>query len=197
MSYIVSIQGGMASGKTTTARYIGEHLPGVDISYEHPASVLEKVKSFSFSKFVLKDYLQIQRLFIEAEVERYASIKVKDRVIFDLGPEEVEFYTLHFPLSIGMDWDIEHLLAQELSELRKCKLDGILFLDAPSETLRSRKEADKNRGRNSFDHYIIHLHSLKREWFLKAANTTFLNVGGKNAEEVGRGAMKWLKSFEF
>lgn len=185
----------MASGKTTAALYIEEHAPGVSVIYENPLPVLEKVKSLHLSKFVLEDYLEIQRLFILAEAERYSALKGKEKVVLDLGPEEIEFYTLHFPRSIGMDWDMERLLSEELKALRGCKTDGVLFLDVRTETLRSRKDMDKTRGRNSFDHYLMQLHSLKREWFLKSNITTFLNVDGKNSEAVGIQAVKWLKTF--
>jgi deoxyadenosine/deoxycytidine kinase len=195
MPYIVSLQGGMASGKTTTARYIRDHLPGVTVSFENTAPVLAKVVAAGLSKFVLDDFIEIQRMYIEAEIERYYSLLDKDRVVLDLGPEEIEFYTLFFPQSIGMDWDMERLLHPELSDLRRCKLDGILFLDARNETLRRRAEADPTRSRTSFVHYMNHMHRNKKEWFLKSMITTFLQVDGRTPDEVGASAVKWLMEF--
>lgn len=192
---IVSLQGGLASGKTTAARYIEEHLPGVTVSYENPVPVLERVKSSGLNKFALDDYLQIQRMFIGAEIERYNLFKQKGKVVIDLGPEEIEFYTLHFPCSIGMDWDVERLLADELAALRCCKLDGILYLDASIETLRRRKEADGSRSRNSFEHFIAHLHAMKREWFHQSPITEFVNTDSKTAADVGHTAVDWVNSF--
>jgi deoxyadenosine/deoxycytidine kinase len=195
MDFILSLQGGMASGKTTAARYIEEHLSNVTVSYENPVPVLERVKSSGLNKFALDDYLQIQRMFIGAEIERYNLLKQKGKVVIDLGPEEIEFYTLHFPKSIGMNWDIERLLADELAALRRCQLDGILFLDAGIDTLRRRKEADGSRGRNSFEHFVSHLHAMKREWFLQSPITKFLNVNNKTAADVGQAAVDWVNSF--
>jgi deoxyadenosine/deoxycytidine kinase len=196
VSFILSLQGGIASGKTTTAHYIGIHLPDVTVSYENPSPVLAAVRAEGLSKFILGDYIQIQRLFIKAEVERYKNLRVKGKAVLDAGPEETEFYTLHFPQSIGMDWDIERALAPELDELRKCMPEGILFLDARNETLRRRSEADTRRSRSSFDHYIMHMHRRKKEWFLRSLSTTFLQVDGKTEEEVGKAAVKWVKSFD-
>lgn len=195
MPFIVSLQGGMASGKTTTARYIREHMPEVTVSFENSALVLAEVVAAGLSKFVLDDFIQIQKMYIEAEIERYFSLLGKDRVVLDLGPEEIEFYTLYFPQSIGMDWDMERLLHPELSDLRRCRLDGILFLDARNETLRRRAEADPSRRRNSFVHYMNHMHRNKKEWFLQSLITTFLQVDGRTADEVGASAVKWLKEF--
>jgi deoxyadenosine/deoxycytidine kinase len=186
MPYIVSLQGGMASGKTTAARYIREHVPDVTVSYENPAPVLAEVVAAGLSKFVLDDFIQIQRMFIRNAVERYYGLLGNKKVVMDLGPEEIEFYTLFFPQSIGMDWDMERLLHAELTDLRRCRLDGILFLDARNETLRRRAEADPTRRRNSFVHYMNHMHRHKKEWFLQSLTTTFLQVDGRTA-------VKWLK----
>lgn len=186
----------MASGKTSAAKYIGEHVPGVAVSYEDNSSVLSFVLSSGLSKFILNDFVQIQRLFIRAAVGRFYSAARNGRSVLDTGPEETEFYTLFFPQSIGMDWDTERLLAPELATLRACRPDGILFLDARNDTLRRRSESDPARSRNSFEHYMNHMHRQKKEWFLPSKITTFLQVDGKSEDEVGEAAVKWLKSFE-
>jgi deoxyadenosine/deoxycytidine kinase len=196
MPYIVSLQGGMASGKTTVAHYIKDHMPGTMVSFEDNSSVVSKVRASGLSKFVLNDFVQIQRLYIEAEINRFYQNAHIGRVVLDLGPEEIEFYTLHFPQSIGMDWDMERLLAPELARLRNCQPDGILFLDARNDTLRHRRESDPTRSRNSFEHYMMHLHRQKKEWFLRSKTTTFLQTDGKSAQEVGAAAQRWLRSFE-
>jgi deoxyadenosine/deoxycytidine kinase len=197
MPYIVSLQGGMASGKTSAAKYIEAHEPGVAVSYEDVFPVLSKVRQAGLSKFVFSDFIEIQRLFIQAEIERFYAAARSGRAVLDQGPEEIEFYTLFFPQSIGMDWDMERLLHPELTRLRDCRPDGILFLDARNDTLRRRRESDPTRSRNSFDHYMNHLHRRKKEWFLRSNITTFLQVDGKSEEEVGEAAIKWLKSFEY
>lgn len=191
---IFSLQGGMASGKTTAARYIEAHVPGVTVSYENPKPLLERIKTAGLNHFVQEDYCKIQRMFIEAELERYHALHRCDNVVFDLGPEEIEFYTLHFPRSIGADWDVERALADELRALRECRLDGILFLDTDAEAMRRHKEADATRGRNFFEHYIARMHGMKRDWFAQRMNVTFLATHGKTPDEMGEEVVRWLNA---
>lgn len=193
MSFIISIQGGMAAGKTTLTKYLEAHVKNIKVSYENPTATINEVKRLGLNKFKLEDYVKIQRLFINAEIERYNSLKAFDKAIIDLGPEEIEFYTLHFPKTINEEWDIEILLKDELTELRKCKLDGVLYLDASPEVLLSRKEKDKTRERGFFEHYINGLYTYKRLWFSSYDYTTFLNVDNISADEVGEFAVKWIE----
>lgn len=195
VSFIISLQGGMASGKTTLAKCIDSTLKDVKVSYENPISVISEVKRLGLNKFIMEDYIEIQRLFINAEIERYNNLKSYEKVIIDLGPEEIEFYTLFFPKSINKDWDVETLLKDELNKLRQCYLDGILYLDASPDVLNSRKEKDQNRNRGFFDHYINGLHTYKKQWFEGLDNVTFLKVNNMTEDEVFAYAIKWLEKF--
>lgn len=44
----------------------------------------------------------------------------------DFGAEEIEFYTLNYPITIGQDWEIENALHKELELVRKCMPTRIL-----------------------------------------------------------------------
>lgn len=187
MAIILSLQGGMAVGKTTLGRNLQKELKKVEVSYEYP-----KKRPEGLDMFKEDDYYEIQRYFINLEVERYNNLANKN-VIIDLGPEEIEFYTLLFPKSIGQDWNVEDTLRRELQDLRKCKLDGILFLDGSKEVLYSRKEADPGRKRGSFDNYIRYLHLFKKAWFEKKENTTFINVDNLTPKELETWTLQWLK----
>lgn len=46
----------------------------------------------------------------------------------DFGAEEIEFYTLNYPKTIGQEWEIENALQKELEQVRKCMPTRILFL---------------------------------------------------------------------
>ena len=58
----------------------------------------------------------------------------------DFGAEEIEFYTLNYPKTIGQEWEIENALHEELKQVRKCMPTRILFLDASNEVLLRHKE---------------------------------------------------------
>ena len=189
---ILSLQGCMAVGKTTAVNYLREHAPYVNISYENNADVVREIKQRQLDKNKYEDYLEIQKLWLHREVVRYH--RAKDHVcsIMDFGAEEIEFYTLNYPKSIGQDWEIETALQDELEQVRKCMPTRILFLDASDETLQRHKEMDTTRSRNFFDYYLQHLLPLKRTWFLGRDNVDILNVDNLSADEVGKKVKEWV-----
>ncbi|MBE6563286.1 MAG: hypothetical protein E7660_06075 [Ruminococcaceae bacterium] len=112
----------------------------------------------------------------------------------DFGAEEIEFYTLNYPKSIGETWEIESALKKELDEVRKCMPARILFLDASRETLLKRKEKDNTRSRNFFEHHLNLLLPLKRQWFIGKDNVDVLNVDALSPDEVGEKVKEWVDS---
>ena len=109
----------------------------------------------------------------------------------DFGAEEIEFYTLNYPKTIGEDWEIENALKKELSDIRKCMPTRILFLDASDEVLRQYKENDSTRSRNFFEHHLQYLLPLKRKWFFDKDNVDILRVNNLSIEEVGMKVKEW------
>ena len=189
---ILSLQGCMAVGKTTAVRYLQENAPYVNISYEINTDVVEEVKGRKLDKNVYADYLEIQKLWLNKEVVRYNKAKDFKCSIMDFGAEEIEFYTLNYPKTIGEDWDVENALKKELEEVRKCMPARILFLDASNEVLLKHKENDTTRSRNFFDHHIKYLLPLKRNWFIGKENVDVLNVDNLTAKEVGEKVKEWV-----
>ena len=189
---ILSLQGCMAVGKTTAVRYLQENAPYVNISYEINTDVVEEVKCRKLDKNVYADYLEIQKLWLNKEVVRYNKAKDFKCSIMDFGAEEIEFYTLNYPKTIGKDWDVENALKKELEEVRKCMPTRILFLDASNEVLLKHKENDTTRSRNFFDHHIKYLLPLKRSWFIGKENVDVLNVDSLTAKEVGEKVKEWV-----
>ena len=159
---ILSLQGCMAVGKTTAIRYLQEHAPYINISYEDNTDVIEEVKRRGLDKNKYSDYLEIQKLWLHKEVVRHQKAVEYPCSIMDFGAEEIEFYTINYPKSIGEDWEIENSLKKELSEVRKCLPDRILFLDAADEVLRQHKQNDTTRSRNFFEHHLQYMMPLKR-----------------------------------
>lgn len=61
---ILSLQGCMAVGKTTAARYLEQHCQQVQVCFEDNAAVLAEIKQRGLNKNCYADYLEIQRLFL-------------------------------------------------------------------------------------------------------------------------------------
>ena len=59
---ILSLQGCMAVGKTTAARYLEQHCQQVQVCFEDNAAVLAEIKQRGLNKNSYADYLEIQRL---------------------------------------------------------------------------------------------------------------------------------------
>ena len=192
MSLVLSLQGCMAVGKTSTARYLEAHIPGLRVFYEDNTGVLEEVRRRGLDKTVYEDYLEIQKLWIARELRRWEAAQALPAALMDLGAEEIEFYTLHYPKSIGRDWEIETPLVKELQSLRRYLPRRILFLDAGDEVLRRRKASDESRSREFFEHTLTTLLPLKRQWFLNRENVDALRTDALDREQVGRQAAAWV-----
>src|SRR5699024_3590870 len=63
---VLALQGGMAVGKTSAARWLAAHDPALHICLEDNAAVLAEVRRRGLDKTRLPDYLAIQRLWIGA-----------------------------------------------------------------------------------------------------------------------------------
>lgn len=188
---ILSLQGCMAVGKTTAVKYLQKNAPYIHISYEINTDVVEEVKQRKLDKNKYEDYLEIQKLWLHKEVVRYQKAVKFPCSVMDFGAEEIEFYTLNYPKTIGENWEIENTLKTELEAVRKCMPDRILFLDASDEVLRSHKENDSTRSRNFFEHHLKYLLPLKREWFYGKENVDILRVDDLSTEEVGIRVKEW------
>lgn len=189
---ILSLQGCMAVGKTTAVKYLQEHAPYIHISYENNTDIISEIKHRHLNKNKYEDYLEIQKLWLNKEVLRYNKAKDFSCSVMDFGAEEIEFYTLNYPISIGQNWEVETALYHELEAVRKCMPARILFLDASNEVLIKHKNSDKTRSREFFDHYLSHLLPLKKRWFFGKENVDILYIDGLNADEVGAKVKEWV-----
>ena len=190
---ILSLQGCMAAGKTTAVRYLQEHAPDIHISYEDTSDVIAEIKQRNLDKNKYEDYLEIQRLWLRKEVQRWEKAKQYPITVMDFGAEEIEFYTLNYPKTIGMDWEVEQSLKPELDAVRACMPDRILFLNASEETLRRNKQNDSTRPRNFFDYYLQYFLPLKKAWFIGRPDVDVLDVENLSPEEVGQRVKVWVE----
>lgn len=195
---ILSLQGCMAVGKTTAARYLEQHCPQVHVCFEDNAAVIAEIKRCGLNKNCYEDYLKIQRLFLQNELRRWQEAQKYLYTVMDFGTEEIEFYTLNYPRSRGQDWDAEAIrqaLAPELAAVQVCMPEHILFLDASEAALRARKAGDATRSREFFEYYLTHLLPLKREWFREKKNVAFLSTDGLTAQQAGEKVQQWCEGY--
>ena len=174
---VLALQGGMAVGKTTAARYVAAHDPAVAVFFE------DNSPAHRFA-----DYCEIQRAFIQQEIDRYDRAAACSCALIDLGPQEIEFYTLFYPASIGKDWPVRQALAAELAALRRCRIDRTLFLQASVSVLQQRKEGDTTRDRGFFDHTVQHLLPAKERWFAAQSRVDFLPTDNLTQAETAAAA---------
>ncbi len=112
-------------------------------------------------------------------------------MIFDRGSEDIEFYTIYFPKLIGMDWDIENELKDELYKLRRCRSDAIFYLDVSKKILQERKKNDNTRRRSTFEKQL-ELAEIEKQWY-KQFPVIYVNTDEATVEETERYFMKWVK----
>jgi len=191
--FVISIEGGQAVGKTTLADRLKSRFPDIHVEFENPSPIVKKRKSLGLDITTKRGFIENQRLFIEAEMEKFHKLP-KAMVILDCGPEAVESYAINYPKSIGADWNVADALSNELANLRKCRSDRILYLQAANDTLRSRNSTDKIHNRGWFEHYIEKLHPLEEAWFLALPQTEVIRVDQLNSDEVEKSIAEWLDS---
>lgn len=190
---VLALQGGMAVGKTTAAHYVAAHDPAVTVFLEDNAPALAALQGRGLDKHRFADYCEIQRAFIQQELDRYARAAACSCALLDLGPQEIEFYTLYYPVSIGQDWPVDQVLASELAALRRCRINHTLFLQASVPALRRRKEADITRGRGFFDHTVKHLLPAKERWFAAKPHVDFLQTDSMTQTEASAAVLAWVQ----
>ena len=190
---ILALQGGMAVGKTTAARYVAAHAPDVTVFLEDNAPALAALRGRGLDKHRFADYCEIQRAFIRQELDRYVRAAACPCALIDLGPQEIEFYTLHYPASIEQDWPVEQALAPELAALRQCRIDRTLFLQASVPVLRRRKTADTTRDRGFFEHTVQHLLPAKERWFAAQPRVDFLQTDDLTQMQTAAAVLAWVQ----
>ena len=163
----------------------------LQIIEEINTDIVEEIKRRRLDKNKYEDYLEIQKLWLNKEVIRYNKAIKYPCSIMGFGAEEIEFYTINYPKSIGVDWEIENALKKELSEVRECLPDRILFLDASDDVLRMHKQNDLTRSRNFFEHHLRNMMPLKRKCFLEKENVDVLMVDDMSPDEVGAKVKEW------
>lgn len=187
----LSLQGSMAVGKSTAARYVQAHASHIHVCPEDTGDVIARVRAAGLDKTRYEDYIEIQRLWLRNEIRRWEEARRHPVSLMDMGAEEIIFYTLHYPGTMGLDWNVSLPLKEELAAVQRCMPRRTLFLDAPEEEVRRRKEGDPTRRRSFFEHSVTRLLPIKRQWLLSRPDVDVLNVSCLSPEETGRAVLRW------
>lgn len=188
MAYVISLQGPMASGKTTLAKRLERC--GFSVIYENPYPIVEKRKRLKLDINSKEGFIANQKMFIEAKIKDFQNAK-GSVVIFDRGPEDIEFYTLFYPMVIGKEWDIENELKDELYKLRECRSDAIFYLDVSESNLYDRKNNDRTRNRSTFEEQFK-LAETEKDWY-KQFPVTYVDTNRLTVDDLEVYFMDWLK----
>ena len=188
MAYVISLQGPMASGKTTLAKRLERC--GFSVIYENPYPIVEKRKRLKLDMNSKEGFIMNQKMFMEAKIKEFQNVK-DSVVIFDRGPEDIEFFTLFYPTIIGEEWDIETELIDELYKLRECRSDAIFYLDVSESNLYDRKNNDRTRNRSTFEEQFK-LAETEKDWY-KQFPVTYVDTNRLTVDDLEVYFMDWLK----
>lgn len=142
-----------------------------------------------------EEYYENERVYIEREVKEYHNYKNhKGPVLLLRGPEDLELFATRYPLIKGKKWDVEVGLKNELSNLRKCRSDYILYLYASISTIMHRKNNDRTKPRKNMSMWLDEWQPNIEE-FMKSINyTTVLETDEMTVIEVLNWTTKWMIS---
>ncbi|OTX22391.1 ATP-binding protein [Bacillus thuringiensis serovar nigeriensis] len=188
MAYVISLQGPMASGKTTLAKRL--EMRGFRVIYENPYPIVEKRKKLNLDMNSKVGFIMNQKMFMEAKIKEFQNVK-DSVVIFDRGPEDIEFFTLFYPTIIGEEWDIETELKDELYKLRECRSDVIFYLDVTKKNVYDRKNNDRTRNRSTFEEQFK-LVETEKDWY-KQFPVTYVDTNRLTVDDLEVYFMDWLK----
>ena len=188
MAYVISLQGPMASGKTTLAKRLERC--GFSVIYENPYPIVEKRRVLNLDMNSKEGFILNQKMFMEAKIKEFQNVK-DSVVIFDRGPEDIEFFTLFYPTIIGEEWDIETELRDELYKLRECRSDVIFYLDVTKKNVYNRKNNDRTRNRSTFEEQFK-LAETEKDWY-KQFPVTYVDTNRLTVDDLEVYFMDWLK----
>ena len=191
VAYVISLQGPMASGKTTLAKRLEKR--GFRVIYENPYPIVEKRKKLNLDMNSKVGFIMNQKMFMEAKIKEFQNVK-DSVVIFDRGPEDIEFFTLFYPTIIGEEWDIETELKDELYKLRECRSDAIFYLDVTKKNVYDRKNNDRTRNRSTFEEQFK-LVETEKDWY-KQFPVTYVDTNRLTVDDLEVYFMDWLKERE-
>jgi uridine kinase len=181
---ILSISGCKAVGKSTLIEGLKKNIPNVIVR-----EGFRKMNT-GYDLMIEKEYYENQKLYLKREIEELEYFKNQKKIVILLrGPEDLEFYTFHFPKIYNKNWDIKSNLHEELIKLSKYRSDYIIYLDASIKTILKRKMNDKTKKRENMDEWLKNWQPYIEKYLKSLNNTIIFSTENLNQNEVLNGVL--------
>lgn len=188
MGRIISISGCRSIGKTTLINGLKRVFPEM-ITREG-----FRRTSLGLNMDLEQDYYLNEKWYIKREIEEYDKVKRQNKdALFLRGPEDLEFYALHYPVTMGKNWDVENNLMSELKELRKRRSDYILYLSASDQTIWNRCQNDTQKKRDNLQEWMQEWEQYFDRFMRSRENVFVLNTDNRFADEVLNMTLDWMR----
>lgn len=179
MGVILSISGCKAVGKSTLIEGLKKSIPNLIVR-----EGFRKIKT-GYDTLTEEGYYKNQRIYIEREIKEFKEFLNSEKIVVLLrGPEDLEFYTRHYPKINKKNWDLENNLKDELLKLKECRSDCILYLDAKLETIIKRKTNDNTKPRENMNEWLKCWQPYIEEHTKLLKNTVVLETDNLSSEDV-------------
>lgn len=179
MGLILSISGCKAVGKSTLIEGLKKSIPDLIVR-----EGFRRVKT-GYDTLTEEGYYMNQRVYIDREIKEFKKYLDSGKIVVLLrGPEDLEFYTRHYPKINNKIWSLENNLKNELLKLSECRSDIILYLDAKIETIMKRKINDETKPRENMDEWLNHWQPYIEKHIKSLENTIVLETDNLASEDV-------------
>ena len=188
MGKIISLSGCRSIGKTTLIKGLKENMPEL-ITREG-----FRRTNLGLNMEIEEEYYDNERWYFKREIDEFDEVKQKKQdAIFLRGPEDLEFYALHYPITKGKQWNVEEHLVEEMKSLRKRRSDYILYLTASEETIWNRCINDEEKKRNNLREWMEDWEPYFDKYMMSLDNVVVLNTDELSANDVLEWTINWMK----
>ncbi len=187
MGVIFALSGSKAVGKSTLINGLKKKIPGL-ITREG-----FRQTNTGLSLDIEEEYYENERWYFKREIEEYIIFRsISNPVLLLRGPEDMEFYALHYPRIKKHNWDVEKNLAKELKAIRMCRSDYIIYLDASPETIMMRKVTDLTKARKNMDDWVLNWQPYIEAYIKGIPYTKIFDTDNADSEMILNMVSAWM-----
>lgn len=192
MAFVVSIEGPHGVGKSTLVRSLQQAFPSAGCFEEEGHKELRaKREQSGLALSCEEDFYRIQDWYVDFECSRWERLQRYEQVFTIRGPEVKEFFFLHYPRTIGANWDVEGKFGESLHRLRGCRSNRLLYLDAHIDIVLQRIRADDRR-RRGMEQWVEKWLPYYSHYFKSNPKTVVLDTTSMSDRDVSEWAEKWV-----